>query len=292
MLKHLWVRLMAALSICLLSVTAFAAEVANEDVTKVAIDNPAVFFVSMLNAFLTRILQPNVDWFPTWLARYRVLLSVVVSISGGWIASVSSGASYSTAIWLALGTYLPSLAVELVHLFGGGGPGKGKPAISDADAKSAPQPTPYSAPPGTKLVMLGLAFALMACGATLPKILTVIADVTSIVQEAQSLAASARDEESQYFLRHPNADAQAKVESALSDVEQSLAAFSRASKGVTESSLGQLDAAQADFVLAWKKLEVVLRDLGVMHGNKIAGSPGAAPAEIREPMLLTAKLHS
>lgn len=322
-MKHLWVRFMTALSLCLFTVTAFAADVVT-DVSQGPIQHPVLAIAATLSAALTRMLQGDVSWFPTRLAPFRLLAILGLSAGGSWIDMVQHGTSYSQAFFAALITAIPSLVIELAHL-AGGGPGAGKPASSDVDAKSA-QPTPYSNPPGTNTVKveisiapnrdpsriaqavadqfsklrrfpvavaaLVVALAVLPGCASIPKILTVISDVTSIVQEAQSLAASARDEESQYFLRHPNADAQAKVEQALSDVEQSLAAFSRASKGVTEASLGQLDSAQADFVLAWKKLEGVLRDLGVMHGNKIAASPGAAPTEIREPLLLTAKLHS
>lgn len=291
-MKHLWVRLTAALSVCLWTVTAFAADVVT-DISQGPVQHPILAIVAATSATITRMLQSDVSWAPTRLLRYRLLVILGLSTLGSWVDMVQHATGYTAALYAIGLTAVPSLVVEIFHLFskaGKGGTGSSSADLSDVAPSKSAQPSSYSA----KMMGLALAFGLLlpGCVGAIPKILTVIADVTSIVQEAQSLAASARDEESQYFLRHPNAEAQAKVESALSDVEQSLAAFSRASKGVTEASLGQLDAAQADFVLAWKKLEGVLRDLGVMHGNKIAASPGAAPTEIREPLLLTAKLHS
>lgn len=104
-----------------------------------------------------------------------------------------------------------------------------------------------------------LALTLPGCASLVP----ILNDVTSIVQDAQSILDIIRATETSFFIALPDPVMQVKVEKALADASYALDIAIRATRGSAGLPQGQVDAAFDDFRKAYTELVVLLRDAGV-----------------------------
>ncbi len=113
-------------------VVAWAAEDATEVVTAVPIQHPILAIMIPTAMTITRILQGDVTWAPTWLMRYRMLLLAGMAIATGVADKLLTGSDVLSAFVVVASTGVPSLVVELFHFMG-----NGKDAVSDSKQKDS-----------------------------------------------------------------------------------------------------------------------------------------------------------
>ena len=112
------------------------------------------------------------------------------------------------------------------------------------------------------------ALVLLVCiGATqtgCPSLLTVLADVITVAQDAASVLNVITVAEKEFFLIAPNPDLQKKIDQGLIDAQLALDIAIRSTRGVQNLTSDQADAAFADFRQAYASLIELLKQAGVV----------------------------
>lgn len=245
------------------------------DVGQFAWSHALVLVFSAVAAMVTRALHDNSTLLPiSWPASTRIALLGAMTAVSTALDQMVNGADWHMAIVTAAITGLPGLVVELIQFFakkGGGGGGTGAIDLV-ADAKKSKPPGPYSA----KLTALVLAaFMVTGCASWAKVVMPLISDVAVYIADAQQSVALVQSIINIFFLAHPMPDAQTEVTEVIGEVNAGIESALLATRGATEISSEQMDAAWHDFKGAWKKLQFVLSKHGINVGS--GGKMGSKP---------------
>jgi biotin carboxylase len=125
------------------------------------------------------------------------------------------------------------------------------------------------------------------CWASIPAVLlTVMQDVS----EAAAVLNAVQSAADAFFAVKPDADAQAKVNKAISATNYALDAGIRATRGAQNLTDAQAIAAFAEFAAAWADLQQVMKTCGVLSNMGLVGaSPKTPGIVLRTPILAMAR---
>lgn len=279
---------------------------ATADVTAIPVQHPILAIMIPVVATVTRLLQGDVTWFPSWLARYRLILLAGLSLLTGFVDKVTTGSDYTSALVAAMATGAPALVVELFHLFGKGGGGsggadgnasgpKGPTAPTDVitlrdhevESMRAPRlPRVFPCTP-IAVAIVACTLAISGCKGGIPtNVGPLLTEVVTDAQDAITVVDAIKTVVDIFFLASPNPEAQAKVLAAIGDVHLGLDVAIRATKGAQDLTAGQREDAWQKFNLAFEDLGKLLKELGIVDGGgKVAARRGAAREALPEPLV-------
>lgn len=120
-----------------------------------------------------------------------------------------------------------------------------------------------------------------AIGAALPGIIAAVTDGAAIIDAIERFV-------SNYFLSHPDPEAQKRIGEAVLKCRVALNVALRSAQGASKLSDEQVDAAFADFKVAYLELIGLTKPYGVVPagGNRLRAAPGGGVLEVPEPMAL------
>lgn len=129
-----------------------------------------------------------------------------------------------------------------------------------------------------------LVAVVIACSGC-PAVLSALAAASQVAQTVGSFVDVADDGASAYFARHPNLDAQRRVDAALLAARRAVAAYHAAASAVSEADAGNVPAAKAAALAAYSELRGVLDEIGVLAGTAEGGAecadcPDPGPLEL------------
>ena len=129
-----------------------------------------------------------------------------------------------------------------------------------------------------------LVAVVIACSGC-PALLSALAGAAQVAQTVGSFVDVADDGAQAYFARHPNLDAQRRVDARLATARRALAAYNAAANAVSEAEAGNLPAAKAAALEAYSELRKTLDDIGVLAGTAEGGAecgdcPDPGPLEL------------
>lgn len=240
---------------------------------------------------IVRALNSDLTFLPTLPSKWRLVLVGALTAVGTAVDQIQNGTDVGAACLTALLTGGPSLVIEILHIIGGGdGGGTAKPVHVDAPPVGQSR-GPYSASMVAYPVLLGasfvIAFSMMLCGgcaAFQRQAQTALTEAAVYVADAQQVVDVVRAVSNLWFLSHPGTDAQAKVERAIGEVSRTIDVAVRATRGAQDLTQEQLDAAWNEFRAAYRELQSVLQDVGVVNGAALGLSRGPVP--IPEPIAM------
>lgn len=127
-------------------------------------------------------------------------------------------------------------------------------------------------------------FALPGCAAAIQAIPVIQSVVTDAARVLTIIDIAVRE----FFRTHDTpGDIKARYAELMSRTHVALNASQKLLRGVQDIDQKQYDAAFVEFREAYKELVGLLRDEGLMRGNKLAGRDGADPVEVPEPEAMT-----
>jgi len=131
------------------------------------------------------------------------------------------------------------------------------------------------------IVVGGLLGAVSGCGTAgfLPSVLVAVTEAGQVLDAIVAFVTS-------YFLRHPDADAQVKVQKALVRCRTALSVLTRVAAGAEKVDQGRIDQAFAEFKAAYEELLALTEPYGVKKRDGLAATAemlAVPPAEAFRP---------
>lgn len=134
-------------------------------------------------------------------------------------------------------------------------------------------------------LLLTAVLAAPGCAAVVSALPAVVAAVTDAALVVDSIERFV----TRYFVAKPDPARQKDVEAALARARAALDVALRVAQGAEKLDQQQVDAAFAEFRLAYEELLVLVKPLGVSSGEALRATPGGLA--VPEPMALKLRLR-
>lgn len=124
---------------------------------------------------------------------------------------------------------------------------------------------------------------LTAAAAVFPAIAAVVSDATAVLNIVQQASNS-------WFMHKPDHELQAQVDNSITETWNALRVATAATKGAESLSQEEYDQAFLEFQTAYTRLHALLKEHGILKGNKLSSGPNQPEHEIPEPLAMSFKV--